>query len=295
MTDTRPALPIVRSALSMPGSNARALEKARGLACDCVIFDLEDAVAAEKKAEARAMVAQTLADGGLEPRHRVVRINPIGGEWGGDDLRALARSPLDAILVPKVDSAEDVEGIAGAMATAGFGPDVALWVMVETPASVLALERIARMARVTPLGALVLGANDLSKDTGLLRTPGREALVPVLSQVVMAARAYGLLAIDSVLNAIGDEDRLRAECRQGRLFGFDGKMLIHPSQIAPANEVFAPSEDALAQARAIVAAFGDPANAGKAVVTVNGQMAEELHRDEARALIARAAAIAERG
>ena len=241
------------------------------------------------------MVARTLADGGLEPRYRVVRINPIGGEWGLDDLRALARSPLDAILVPKVDSAQDVEGIAGAMATAGFAPDVALWVMIETPASVLALERIARMARVTPLGGLVLGANDLSKDAGLLRTPGREALVPVLSQLVMAARAYGLLAIDSVLNAIGDEDRLRAECRQGRLFGFDGKMLIHPSQIAAANEVFAPSEDGLAQAHAIVAAFEDPANAGKAVVTVNGQMAEELHRDEARVLIARAEAIAARG
>ena len=294
MPDTVPAMPIVRSALSMPGSNARALEKARGLACDCVIFDLEDAVAAEKKAEARAMVAQTLADGGLEPRYRVVRINAIGGEWGLDDLRALARGPLDAILAPKVDSAQDVEGISGAMATAGFGSDVALWVMVETPGAVLALERIARMAATTPLAGLVLGANDLSKDTGMLRTPGREALVPVLSQIVMAARANGLVAIDSVLNAIGEDDRLRAECRQGRLFGFDGKMLIHPSQIAAANEVFAPSEDALAEARAIVAAFEDPANAGKAVVTVGGQMVEELHRDEARALIARAEAIAQR-
>lgn len=287
-------LPIVRSALSMPGSNARALEKARGLACDCVIFDLEDAVAAESKAEARQMVAQTLAQGGLEPRHRVVRINPLDGAWGTDDLRALSRSPLDAILVPKVDSAEDVEAISGAMATAGFASHVSLWVMVETAASVLALERIARMARITPLGALVLGANDLSKDTGMIRTPGREALVPVLSQCVMAARAHGLLAIDSVLNAIGEDERLRAECRQGRLFGFDGKMLIHPSQIGAANEAFAPGEDELAEARAIVAAFDDPANAGKAVVTVNGQMAEELHRDEARALIARAEAIAAR-
>lgn len=279
----------------MPGSNARALEKARGLACDCVIFDLEDAVAAEKKVEARQMVAETLQQGGLEPRFRVVRINPIDGEWGSADLRALSRIPLDAILVPKVDSADDVEAIAGAMATAGFGSNVALWVMVETAASVLALERIAQMAATTPLGGLVLGANDLSKETGILRTHGREALVPVLSQCVMAARAYGLVAIDSVLNAIGDDDRLAFECKQGRMFGFDGKMLIHPSQIEATNAAYAPSAEAIAEARAIVAAFEDPANAGKAVVTVNGQMAEELHRDEARALIARADAIAARG
>jgi citrate lyase subunit beta / citryl-CoA lyase len=288
-------LPIVRSALSMPGSNARALEKSRALGCDCVIFDLEDAVAAEKKVEARAMVAQTLADGGLEPRFRVVRINPIDGEWGADDLRALSRAPLDAILVPKVSSADDVEAIAGAMATAGYGADVALWVMIETAASVLALERIAQMAATTPLRGLVLGANDLSKETGMARTVGREALVPVLSQCVMAARAHGLVAIDSVLNAIGEDERLHGECRQGRMFGFDGKMLIHPSQIDAANTAFAPSPDALAEAEAIVAAFADPANAGKAVVTVNGQMVEELHRDEAIALIARAKAIAARG
>lgn len=279
----------------MPGSNARALEKSRGLACDCVIFDLEDAVAAENKVGARAMVAATLDAGGLEPRFRVVRVNPLDGAWGLDDVRALSRSPLDAILVPKVSSAQDVEGIAGAMATAGYGPDVALWVMIETAASVLALERIAQMAGTTPLGGLVLGANDLSKETGMVRTPGRDALVPVLSQCVMAARAYGLVAIDSVLNAIGDDERLHAECRQGRLFGFDGKMLIHPSQIDAANKAFAPGEDALAEAQAIVAAFDDPANAGKAVVTVNGEMVEELHRDEAKALIARANAIAGRG
>ena len=241
------------------------------------------------------MVAQTLADGGLEPRFRVVRINPIDGEWGADDLRALSRAPLDAILVPKVSSAGDVEAIAGAMATAGYGADVALWVMIETAASVLALERIAQMAATTPLGGLVLGANDLSKETGMLRTVGREALVPVLSQCVMAARAHGLVAIDSVLNAIGEDERLHGECRQGRMFGFDGKMLIHPSQIDAANTAFAPSPDALAEAEAIVAAFADPANAGKAVVTVNGQMVEELHRDEASALIARAKAIAARG
>lgn len=288
------ALPIVRSALSMPGSNARALEKARTLACDCVIFDLEDAVAADSKAEARAMVAKTLADGGLEPRYRVVRINPLDGAWGDDDLKALSRSPLDAILVPKVDSPEDVEAIAGAMATAGFPAHVALWVMVETAAAVLALERIAHMARFTPLAGLVLGANDLSKQTGMIRTPGREALVPVLSQCVMAARAHGLVAIDSVLNAIGEDERLQAECRQGRMFGFDGKMLIHPSQIDAANKAFAPSEEELAEARAIVAAFDDPANAGKAVISVDGQMTEELHRDEARVLIARAEAIAAR-
>ncbi|GGD60623.1 HpcH/HpaI aldolase/citrate lyase family protein [Croceicoccus mobilis] len=286
--------PIVRSALSMPGSNARALEKARSLPADCIIIDLEDAVAAEAKTDARALVVESLAAGGLEPRYRVVRINPLDGEWGAEDLRALAHSDLDAILVPKVSSAEEVVGIASQMAQAGFHGNVALWVMIETAASVLALERIAATSESTPLAGLVLGANDLAKETGMLKTPGREAFSAVLSQCVMAARAHGLVAIDSVLNAIGDDDRLEAECRQGRLHGFDGKMLIHPGQIAITNRVYAPSDDAIAEARAIVAAFEAPENAGKAVVKVGGQMAEELHRDEALALLARAEAIAAR-
>ncbi len=289
-----PAPALLRSVLYMPGSNPRALAKARGLDADALILDLEDAVAPEAKAEARTMVAGELAAGGFGHRRRIARINAPATAWGGDDLAALARAPMDALLAPKVDGPDAVAALSAAMDAAGYAPQVALWVMIETPRAVLNLAPIAAAAGATRLGALVLGLNDLAKDTGIAQRPGRAALQPVLTQAVLAARAHGLAVLDGVCNALDDEARLQAECEQARDGGFDGKTLIHPGQIACANAVFAPSGPEIAAARAIVAAFADPANAGKGALRVNGAMVEALHRAQAETLLARAEAIAGR-
>lgn len=288
--DARP----LRSLLYMPASNRRAIDKARALDCDAVALDLEDAVAPEMKEEARAILIEELATGGFGHRRMVGRINALATPWGHDDLTALAAAPLDALLAPKVDDAQDVAALSQAMDQAGYGANVALWVMIETPRAILALERIAACAATTRLAGFVLGLNDLAKETGMAQAPGRAVFVPVLSQAVMAARANGLVLLDGVCNAIDDPARLEAECAQARDFGMDGKTLIHPSQIDTANAVFAPSEEELAEARAIVAAFDAPENAGKGALRVNGKMAELLHRDIARKLIAKAEAIAAR-
>lgn len=288
--DTRP----LRSMLYMPASNRRAVDKARTLDTDAVALDLEDAVAPDQKETARAGLIEELAAGGFGYRRMVARINGLSTPWGHDDLAALAGSPLGALLAPKVDDAEDVIALSQAMDAAGYGPHVALWVMIETPRAILALERIAACAHSTRLAAFVLGLNDLAKDTGMVQQPGRAAFVPVLSQAVMAARAHGLMILDGVCNAIDDPIRLEGECTQARDFGFDGKTLIHPAQLEIANRVFAPSESDIAEARAIVAAFSDPANAGKGALRVNGKMAELLHAEMAKRLIAKAEAIAAR-
>lgn len=288
--DTRP----LRSLLYMPASNRRAVDKARSLPCDAVALDLEDAVAPEQKPEARAALVEELTAGGFGHRRMLARINPLASPWGHDDLAALARAPLDAILAPKVDDAADVMALSEAMDAAGFAPGIALWVMIETPRAVLALERIARAAETTRLAGFVLGLNDLAKDTGMAQLPGRAGFVPVMVLAVMAARANGLVLLDGVCNAIADPARLEAECAQARELGFEGKTLIHPSQIDPANAIFAPSPAELAEAQAIVTAFADPANAGKGALKVEGKMAELLHRDLAERLLAKAAAIAGR-
>ena len=289
-TDPRP----LRSLLYMPASNRRAVDKARGLPCDAVALDLEDAVAPEQKPEARAALLEELTAGGFGHRRMIARINPLASAWGHDDLAALAAPPLDAILAPKVDDAADVIALSSAMDAAGYAPGVALWVMIEAPRAVLALERIAASAATTRLGGFVLGLNDLAKDTGMAQLPGRAGFVPVMVQALMAARAHGLVLLDGVCNAIDDPARLEAECAQARQLGFDGKTLIHPSQIDGANRVFAPSAAEIAEAEAIVAAFADPANAGKGALKVAGKMAELLHRDIAERLLAKAAAIANR-
>ena len=288
--DPRP----LRSLLYMPASNRRAVDKARSLPCDAVALDLEDAVAPEQKPDARAALVEELTTGGFGHRRMIARINPLASEWGHDDLAALAAAPLDAVLAPKVDDAADVLALSSAMDAAGYAPGVALWVMIETPRAVLALERIAAAAAASRLGGFVLGLNDLAKDTGMAQLPGRAGFVPVMVQALMAARAHGLVLLDGVCNAIDDPARLEAECAQARQLGFDGKTLIHPSQIDGANRVFAPSAAEIAEAEAIVAAFADPANAGKGALKVAGKMAELLHRDIAERLLAKAAAIADR-
>lgn len=278
----------------MPASNARAMAKARTLDCDAVALDLEDAVAPEAKADARiALVAEAQA-GGFGHRRLIARINALATPWGHDDLTALAAAPVEAVLAPKVDDAADVEALSAAMDAAGFAPEVALWVMIETPLAVLALERIAACAGTTRLRGFVLGLNDLAKDSGIAQLPGRAAFMPVLTLAVLAARAHGLLILDGVCNAIEDQARLEAECAQARDSGFDGKTLIHPAQLDLCNRVFAPSAEDVAEAEAIVAAFGDPANAGKGALRINGKMVELLHLAQARQLLAKAQAIAKR-
>ncbi|MBF5090510.1 CoA ester lyase [Novosphingobium sp. NBM11] len=292
--ETSPDARPLRSLLYMPASNRRAIDKARGLDTDAVALDLEDAVAPEMKAEARAALLEELAAGGFGHRRLIARINALDTPWGHDDLAALAAAPVEAVLVPKVDDADDVIALSRAMDAAGYAPGVKLWVMIETPRAVLALERIAACAATTRLAAFVLGLNDLAKDSGMAQLPGRAVFLPVLTLAVLAARAHGLAILDSVCNAIDDSARLEAECVQARDGGFDGKTLIHPAQLAVANRVFAPAEDAIAEAQAIVAAFADPANAGRGALRVNGKMAELLHRTQAERLLEKAAAIAAR-
>lgn len=288
--DARP----LRSLLYMPASNARAMAKARTLDCDAVCLDLEDAVAPEAKADARAALVAEAQAGGFGHRRLISRINGLSTPWGHDDLAALARAPVEAVLAPKVDDAADVQALSSAMDAAGFAPDVALWVMIETPRAVLALERIADCAAATRLAGFVLGLNDLAKDSGIAQLPGRIAFLPVLTLAVLAARANGLIILDGVCNAIEDTDLLEAECVQARDSGFDGKTLIHPAQLAICNRVFAPSEAEITEAEAIVAAFADPASAGKGALRVNGKMVELLHLAQAERLLAKAAAIAAR-
>lgn len=296
MSQTEPAPPPapLRSVLYMPASNARAMAKARTLACDAVALDLEDAVAPEAKTEARAALVAEAHAGGFGHRALIARVNALNTPWGHDDLAALAAAPIDAVLVPKIDSEHDIAALSSAMDTLGYGAHVALWVMIETPRSVLAIERIAAMAGSTRLAGFVLGLNDLAKDTGMVQAPGRAAFVPIMVQVLLAARANGLLALDGVCNAIDDTARQDSESTQARDLGYDGKTLIHPAQIDIANRVFTPDPADLAEAHGIVAAFADPANAGKGALKVGGKMAELLHRDIAARLIAKAAAIAAR-
>lgn len=291
MIDDRP----LRSLLYMPASNARAMAKARTLDCDGVALDLEDAVAPEAKADARAALVAEAKAGGFGHRRLIARINGLSTPWGHDDLRALAPAPVEAILAPKVDDAADIVALSEGMDAAGFAPHVALWVMIETPRSILALERIAACAATTRLTGFVLGLNDLAKDSGIAQLPGRGAFLPVLTMAVLAARAHGLLILDGVCNAIDDTARLEAECVQARDSGFDGKTLIHPAQLDVCNRVFAPSDADITEAEAIVAAFADPGNAGRGALRLNGKMVELLHLAQAQSLLAKAAAIAARG
>lgn len=282
-----------RSVLYMPGSNARALEKAKSLPADCLILDLEDAVAPDAKQLAREQIAAALGQGGYGRREVIVRINGFDTEWGEDDLTAMAGLGADAILVPKVGTAEDIEAASAKLDAAGAAAALALWVMMETPLAVLNAQSIAATAPRTRLTAFVMGTNDLAKEIRGRLQPGREPYLGMLGNCVLAARAYGLTILDGVYNDFADQAGFAEECSMGRNFGFDGKTLIHPSQIVPCNEKFGPDEQELTQARAIVAAFDLEENKGKGVITVDGRMVELLHAEIARHTVEIAAAIEE--
>jgi citrate lyase subunit beta/citryl-CoA lyase len=269
-----------RSALYMPASNPRAIAKARSLDCDVVILDLEDAVAPEKKAEARDAACAAVREGGFGRRELVVRVNAPGTEWADDDLAALVQVRPDAVLLPKVSAPETLVEVHARL------PGVPLWAMIETPRAILDLAAIVGAAEATGLELLVAGTNDLAKDLRCRPGESRAPLLPILTSMVVAARASGLAVLDGVCNAIEDEARLVAECEQGLAWGFDGKTVIHPAQIAAANRVFTPSEAEIAWARTVVGAFGQPEHQGRGAIRIEGKMVERLHLAEAERTLA---------
>ncbi|MBK5933265.1 (3S)-malyl-CoA thioesterase [Rhodovulum imhoffii] len=273
-----------RSVLYIPASKERALEKARTLPVDAIIFDLEDAVAVEEKPAARALLVRTLASADYGPRAKIVRVNGFDSPWGREDVAALKGADIDAVLLPKVETTAQLDDLAAAI------PDVPLWAMMETPRGVLNAEALAAHPR---LAGFVMGTNDLAKELGCRYRPDRLPLMASLSHCLLAARAHGVVAIDGVYNAFKDEDGLWAECDEGRDLGFDGKTLIHPAQVASANRAFAPTEAEIDLARRQIAAFEEAGAAGQGVAVVDGRIVENLHIVTARETLARAAAIAE--
>lgn len=280
MTDA----PFRRSLLCLPASNAKALAKLAILECDATIYDLEDAVAPDMKAAARDALIGHFAAGVKPGVEHVIRINALSTPWGEADLEAVALCRPDAVLVPKVENAGDLAAVAARLDTAGL-TETRLMAMIETPKGVLNAAAIAE-AHAPRLAALIVGLNDLRKETKVPRGPDRHLLVPWLMQVVLAARAYGVAPIDAVSNDFRDLAAFEAECAEGRAMGFDGKMLIHPAQIETANRRFGPSEDDIAAARRIIAAFDAPEAVGQGAINVDGEMVERLHLDEARKLLA---------
>ncbi|WP_262298762.1 HpcH/HpaI aldolase/citrate lyase family protein [Microvirga sesbaniae] len=285
-----------RSALYMPGSNARALEKAKTLAADVMIFDLEDAVAPDRKAQAREQVCAAVRAGGYGRRELVIRVNALDTPWGEADLAAAVAAAPDAVLVPKVSSAETLAAVGLRLRRLGAAERTRVWAMIETPLAILRAESIASAAHDvdTRLSCFVMGTNDLAKDTRARLMPGRAVMLPWLMTVLAAARAHGLDILDGVYNHLSDPEGLRTECEQGRDGGFDGKTLIHPDQIATANEIFAPAPDEIGKAKTIVAAFEQPENAGKGAISLDGRMVERLHVEMAKRTLALADAIAAR-
>jgi citrate lyase subunit beta/citryl-CoA lyase len=281
-----------RSVLSVPASNQRALEKIRTLDCDAVIFDLEDSVAPEKKAEARENLRRLFKDNPLQGVERVVRINALDTQFGKADMDLAVEISPDVVLVPKVEQVAQVQSVADILSEAGAPDDLAIWAMIETPKGVLNASAIG--AADERLQCFVVGLNDLRKETGVLSQPGRGYLVPWLMQIVLAGRAHGIDIIDSVFNDFRDTEALEAECRQGRVMGFSGKMLIHPAQIEPANRHFGPDPEAVKDAETIIAAFARPEARHLNVINLNGQMVERLHLVEAEKLVAKAKFLTER-
>ena len=283
-----------RSVLYMPGSNARAMEKARELPADAIILDLEDAVAPDAKAKARELIVKALKDGGFGRREVVVRVNGLDTAWWADDLAVAAAKP-DAVLVPKVSTPEQVRQVAARLAGVGAAPELRIWAMMETPLAMLNVRDIAAAALdpATRLAALVMGTNDLAKETRARIVPGRAPMLPWLMTCVAAARAFGLDILDAVYNDLGNAEGFAAECREARDLGFDGKTLIHPAQIAPCNAAFSPPDEEVAWARKIIAAFDLPENAARGVIQIDGRMVERLHADMARRTVAIADAIAQ--
>jgi citrate lyase subunit beta/citryl-CoA lyase len=283
MTASRPR----RSALYMPASNARAIEKARSLPCDVVVLDLEDAVAPDAKVEARALAVEAVRAGGFGGREVVIRVNGRDTPWGAADLGAAATAGADAVLVPKVSTPEDL-----AHYSAGLDGQTRLWAMIETCAAVFQLDALARAGAETRTDVWVVGTNDLAKEMRCRPSDDRAPLIPALALAVMAAHSQGLTILDGVYNDIPNLAGLSRECAQGADLGMDGKSLIHPSHLDTANRAFTPTDEAVAWARTVVAAFAAPENAGKGVLKVEGRMVERLHLAEAERLIAISEAIA---
>jgi citrate lyase subunit beta/citryl-CoA lyase len=283
-----------RSMLYMPGSNARALEKAKTLAADGVIIDLEDSVAPDAKEAARAQVAAAVKAGGFGTREVVIRVNGVDTPWHAEDLAAAAHAAPDAILVPKVQDPDTLELIGRRLLDMGTDHKTRVWAMIETPLAIFNILAIAAEARDSEsrLAVLVMGTNDLAKDTRARLVPGRAPMLAWLSTCVAAARIHGVDILDGVYNDLGTSDGFAMECAQGVELGFDGKTLIHPNQIAPCNTAFSPSEAEVEQARKMIAAFDLPENKGKGVVSIDGRMVERLHAEMGRRTVAIAEAIA---
>ena len=272
-----------RSALYIPGSKDRALEKARGLAVDAILFDLEDAVSPDEKENARETLAAALAEGGYAPRYRIVRINGLDTEWGRADAEAVVAMDCDAVLLPKVNGPKDVDALAE------ITGDLPIWAMMETPLGVINAAAIAAHPKIE---GFVLGTNDLAKDLNSRKSANREPLLYSLQACLIAAKAYGVIAIDGVYNAFKDAEGLLAECEQGRDMGFDGKSLIHPAQVDITNTAFAPSDAEIDLARRQIDAFEAAEAEGQGVAVVDGRIVENLHIVTARATLAKAEAIA---
>ena len=274
-----------RSVLYIPGSKDRALDKARGLPVDAIIFDLEDAVSPDAKVEARGTLKAALEQGGFGKRYKIIRINGLDTEWGAEDIAALRDAPADAILVPKVNGAADIDAVKMLL-----GNDRPIWAMIETPAGVLNSSEIAAHPA---LEGFVAGTNDLAKELNCRTRPDRLPMQMSLQMMLLAARGNDVIAVDGVYNQFKDEEGLRAECEQGRDLGFDGKTLIHPAQVAVTNECFAPSEAELDLSRRQIKAFEEIEKSGQGVAVVDGKIVENLHVETAKKTLAKAAAIAE--
>lgn len=283
-----------RSLLFMPGSNARALEKARTLPADGIILDLEDSVAPDAKTTARTQVAQAVAEKGFGKREVIVRINGLDTPWWLEDLDAAAKAKPDGILIPKVESVETITAVSDRLGDTGADHAIRVWLMIETPLGVLRAEELAAQAHDTEmrLAGLVIGPNDIARETRMRNVPGRAPMLPALMQCIFAARAYGLDILDGVYNNFNDADGFARECAQARDMGFDGKTLIHPSQIEPCNAAFTPADDDVSAARNILGEFEKPENASKGVIQINGQMVERLHAEMAKRTVAIADGIA---
>ena len=280
-----------RSVLYVPANNARAMEKAENLSCDAVIFDLEDAVGPDDKETARQALSEWFTASGNDRKEFVIRINALTSPWGQDDLEAACACRPSAILLPKVNGAGDIGDIDALLAERNTDAGLRLWAMMETPRGIADAIAIADtgLESGSRLDCLVIGTNDLAKETGVALPDGRRFMTSWLMQIVLAARAAGLDALDGVYNNFRDMEGFRAECTEARLMGFDGKTLIHPSQIEPANAAFGVSKQAIADAREIAEAFAMPENRGKGVIRINGRMVERLHLEQAEKLLKKAA------
>ncbi|WP_441278964.1 HpcH/HpaI aldolase/citrate lyase family protein [Tardiphaga sp. 172_B4_N1_3] len=286
-----------RSHLFMPGSNPRALEKARSVAADGIILDLEDAVAPDAKGTARDATAQTLAAGGFGKREVIIRINALDSPWWIDDVTMAGKAKPDGILVPKISSVEDLSAVADRLSDIGADMSIKVWAMIETSRAILHAEELAAASRDSEnrLAGFVFGPNDIARETRIRMMPGRAAMLPMITHCVLATRLHGLEILDGPYSNFSDTEGFIAEAEQGRDIGFDGKTLIHPSQIEACNKVFTPPDDEVAQARRIIAAFEQPENAKRGAIQLDGKMVERLHADMAKRTIAISDAIAAMG